>query len=465
MSGDHEREPVMRTRRDYIFQRPGSANWWIKLRSGSKRIERSLGTPDKHQAEILAFDFIKAHKAALLAAKPRLETAWRQAYAPGLHALPEGGHIAATARELSIYDAAGALLRTEPNGQPVTVLANVPDSTTLRIPKGRYGGEPIDLSDFSAITVTDKPGRGAIDLGALERPTLAAKSPDDAILETYLRHGHGKVARPIIGADAKEARDLWATFRQVTGNKALKDCTRADGRALVEHLQGTGLKSASIVRKVGRLRAACALAVEDGKLERNPFMGVAKRGDDALQREPFDDADMAIMAANLHRLSDHDALLLRMLASTGMRLSEPFEIGATASSGDKIESGVRYVIVGSKTDSSRRRVPFPAELLPHLPARIKGPLFKSKPENAGKRLGRFLKAIGVGTPAKPLHALRHRAQDRLRAAGCPEDVRHALLGHDHVTVADSYGKGFPVAILKQWADKIGGPAANMRALA
>jgi integrase len=427
----------MRTRRDYIFQRAGSANWWIKLRSGGKRVERSLGTPDKHQAEILAFDFIKAHKAALLAAKPSLTRAWLRAYEPGLRTTLDGRRLIATETELQYLDDAGNIVERKPNGRM------------------GYKGHG-DLWGRKLVR--------AIQESNGERPTLAVKSADDAILETYLRHGHGKVARPIIGADAKEARDLWATFRQVTGNRALKDCTRADGRALVEHLQGTGLKSASIVRKVGRLRAACALAVEDGKLERNPFMGVAKRGDDKLIREPFDDADMAVMATNLHRLSDPDQLLLRVLASTGMRLSEPFEIGA-AGHADKTESGVRYVIVGSKTETSRRRVPLPADLLPHLPARINAPLFTGKPGHAGKRLGRFLKAIGVGTPAKPLHALRHRAQDRLRAAGCPEDIRHALLGHDTVTVADSYGRGFPVAILKQWADKIGGPAANVRAAA
>jgi hypothetical protein len=27
---------------DWIFQRPGSANWWIKLRANGERIEKSL---------------------------------------------------------------------------------------------------------------------------------------------------------------------------------------------------------------------------------------------------------------------------------------------------------------------------------------------------------------------------------------------------------------------------------------
>jgi hypothetical protein len=49
----------------------------------------------------------------------------------------------------------------------------------------------------------------------------------------------------------------------------------------------------------------------------------------------------------------------------------------------------------------------------------------------------------------PPHSLRHRAQDQLRAAECPQDIRWALLGHEEKTVAAGYGEGFPVPLLKQ----------------
>ena len=31
----------------------------------------------------------------------------------------------------------------------------------------------------------------------------------------------------------------------------------------------------------------------------------------------------------------------------------------------------------------------------------------------------------------------------------------AILGHEEKTVAEGYGKGFPVPLLKRWIDKIG----------
>jgi hypothetical protein len=103
-------------------------------------------------------------------------------------------------------------------------------------------------------------------------------------------------------------------------------------------------------------------------------------------------------------------------------------------------------------------------VLPYLPTAIKGKLFgnyKSETEfkritaAASKRLNRFLNDCGIVDPRKVVHTLRHRAQDQLRAAECPQDIRWALLGHEEKTVAEDYGKGFSVPQLKRWIDRIG----------
>ena len=112
-----------------------------------------------------------------------------------------------------------------------------------------------------------------------------------------------------------------------------------------------------------------------------------------------------------------------------MRLSEAFEIASE----DK-ERGCRFVKVGRKTEQSERRVPYPAALLPYLPKKIAGPLFRrdaaDPADAASKRLNRFLRKSGITDPAKVIHSFRHRAQDRLRAAECPQDIRWAILGHE-----------------------------------
>ena len=101
-------------RTDYLFLRPGSRNWHVKLQSPTERVERSLGTPDRVQAEILALPMIAEHKAKLLQARPRLEATWRHDFEPGReHVNHDGSRIIATDRELIHLDAKG-LIRAAP---------------------------------------------------------------------------------------------------------------------------------------------------------------------------------------------------------------------------------------------------------------------------------------------------------------------------------------------------------------
>jgi integrase len=405
---------------DWILQFQNSKNWFVRLRDeNGRRFVKSLGTSDREQAVILALPMIAEHKAKLLARRPHLDKIWWHQYTPGLHVGPDGGRIYATDRELHHLDASGTPVRTGPNGVPAYHFV------------GRGPGAKRLFNDLLA--------------GKLERPTVPAKTAaDDAIFETYIKHAN------VTGYFEKEARAVWALYKTLTDNKPLKDATRDDGRKVVQHFEAQKLKSATIKKKVGWLTAAVNLAIGEGKLRFNPFSGVVPKRDDKRTRLPLSDADIAETKRNLGGLDDADQLLFRLLATTGMRLSEAFEIDDEAT-----EHGIRFIIAGKKTEQSLRRVPLPAGMLPHLPKAFKGALFEGGPAAASKRLNRFLRDCGIGDPRKVLHSLRHRAQDRLRAAGCPEDVRWAILGHEEETVAAGYGEGFPVLMLKRWIDKIG----------
>ncbi len=418
----------MTRKTDYLFQRPGSSNWWIKLQSPGKRVEKSLGTRDKKEAEIIALPMVAHHKAALLAARPRMETVWRYEYEPSadMQDASNGERVLASATELKFYGPDGKLLRTTPNGGPSFRIVNL---------QHRLG---IPFVDERMIGLTEE-------AGARTKP----KTDDDKVLETYIEH------RKITGYIEREARDVWALFKTLTDGKPLKDCDRDDGRKLVAHFEAQGLKSATIEKKIAWLNAAVNLAIREGRLKFNPFASIVPRVRDKTRRLPLADADMKAIKRNLARLNEADQLLVRLLASTGMRLSEAFEIDD-----EEKERGVRYVIVGKKTEQSLRRVPLPAAVLPHLPKSINGPLFdRSKnadpSDAASKRLNRFLDDCGIVDKRKVVHSFRHRAQDRLRAAECPEDIRWSILGHEEETVADSYGTGFSVPQLKKWIDKIG----------
>ena len=423
-------------KRDYLFKRKGSQYWRVRFQVGGRSVEQSLKTTDRREAELAALPMIAEHKAKLLAIRPRLEPAWVPQYPPGLHVGSNGERLFASERELHHLDPDGAVISREPNGGTGQTLVNLPHGAVVHF------GNPIrPINELRRIGPV-------FDVSKLERPTLLTKNGDDTVLETYLKHAN------ITGHFEREARNVWALYKTLTNAKPLKDANRDDGRKLVMHFESEGLKSATIAKKVGWLTAACNLAIKEGRLRFNPFASIVPKRDDKQRRLPLTDADMMEVRRNLARLSESDQLLVRLLGSTGMRLSEAFEIDD-----EEKEKGCRYVIVGKKTAQSLRRVPLAATLLPFLPKTITGPLFPratlDPPDAASKRLNRFLDDTGIVDPRKVVHSLRHRAQDRLRAAGCPEDVRWAILGHEEETVAAGYGEGFPVPLLRKWIDKIG----------
>jgi integrase len=441
-------------KQDYLFKVPSSQHWRIRLQMDGKSIVRSLGTPDRAQAEIVALPLIAEHKARLLAKRPRLVAGYK--LTPGEYT-NDGQRVIATERELIYLAADGALLRTEPN--VADRLENLPVGAVIH-----FGNPTRPLAELRRLGPV-------IDVTALNRPAVATdadKDPDTQVIERYLTHAN------TTDRFAKEARDVWALFRSLV-KKPLAECDREDGAALAAHFESQGLASATVRKKLMWLCAAVNLDMKrKNGLKFNPFSGVVPKRDDKVKRLPLDDADIAATKDNLGKLTEADQVLFRLLATTGMRLSEAFEIGQTIKvkvkvkingewtyelreqvNGDATEQGVRYVIVGHKTPQSERRVPLPAGALPYLPKAIKGPLFTGGAPAASKRLNRYLRDIGITDPRKVLHSLRHRAQDRLRAAGCPEDIRWAILGHEEETVAAGYGKGFPVPMLREWIDRIG----------
>jgi hypothetical protein len=173
---------AMTRKTDYLFQRPGSSNWWIKLQSPGKRVEKSLRTSDRKEAEIIALPMIAHHKAALLAAKPRLEAVWRYEFEPSanLQNAPNRERVLASAIELKFYGPNGKLLRTTPNGGPAIRIVNF---------QHRLG---IPFADERMIGVVTENARG--------KP----KTDDDKVLETYIEH------RKITGYIEREARDVGA---------------------------------------------------------------------------------------------------------------------------------------------------------------------------------------------------------------------------------------------------------------
>src|SRR3984957_11204185 len=321
----------------YLFLRDGSRNWQLKLQYPGGRIEKSLGTPDRAQAEILSLPYVQEHKMRLLEARPGIQVQWRHRFSPGQeHIMPGGERIVADDRELIFLNHNGAIVRKEPNGEFAVALP------PLREQKAFVRRE--------------------------DQRQRTATNADDALIETYLKH------KNVTGYYEREARAVWALYKQLTNGKPLKDANRDDGRKLVDYYEKQDLKSATIQKKIGWLTAAVNLAIDEAKLKFNPFSSIVRERDDGQRRLPLNEPDIRNVKQNLDRLDEGDQLLFRVLATTGMRLSEAFEID-----GEMKERGCRYIIVGRKTSQSLRRVPLPARRAPVLPAQIRGAAFPRRP--------------------------------------------------------------------------------------
>ena len=53
-----------------------------------------------------------------------------------------------------------------------------------------------------------------------------------------------------------------------------------------------------------------------------------------------------------------------------------------------------------------------------------------------------------------IHGFRHSMRDRLRAVECPSDIVDRIGGWLTAGVGQTYGKGYPLGVLKKWMSKI-----------
>jgi integrase len=410
----------------YLYQRPGSTQWWIRFRYpadlGLKAIQKSLGTPDRKEAEVLALPLIAEHRRRLYDAEQRRK-----------------GFIRATEMDL-FYPLGDSVLD---DGTKV--------HARMDMVRFERDGRVWEDENFLTTRTIMRPVSADPDWVP---PAPKSKKPVDNDREHIERWISHKNVNPYL---QKEAWEAFRLFKDLTGGKLFKDADRDDGRKLVAHLfDKLGNKRATVQKKVGHLCAAVNIAISEGKLKFNPFEKIIPRINDEKKRMPVSDGDMNVIRDGLHTLKPEERLLFLICATTGMRRGEAYSISA-----ERTVDGLRCVTVGTKTEQSLREIPLPVDLLPHLPARITGPLFTKDLKNLGRETLRSIRRLGIENPDACLHGLRHRAADRLKNVAridghrCEDSMRHAILGHEDKTVADNYGVGYAMRQIKPWIDQIG----------
>ncbi len=407
---------------------------WLLSQGVKKKQEISLRTKVKSDAQVLAIPHVAAHRKRLAeAAKHRNRTAmminkgWL--YPLGKSTLEDGSTVMADENVAWIKDPSGSMREVR---------------NSLSLVSGFEGDETLPLPQAATISAPDV---AHFKLEAPKQPKGEKVDPDQRFFDDWEEEKKpGKY--PL-----REAQKAWRTFKAVCEGKLIKDCHRPDGRAVVKALQGMGMKAATVNKHMSYLNSISNIAISNGHLSFNPFSRCLLDVDDEAERNPLNEDEMKLVRDRFGEMAQDEKLLWVMLATTGMRLDEPFQI-----KGEQESEGIRYVIIGTKTDSSERRVPLPNAALPFLPSKITGKLFNITSKSLGARLRRRMREFGVTREGTTLHSLRHRAKDRMRDSRDPEietKINDAITGHGEVTVGDGYGKGEAIWKLKRAIDVIG----------
>jgi integrase len=215
---------------------------------------------------------------------------------------------------------------------------------------------------------------------------------------------------------------------------------------------GRRYSDSSIANRVVPLRAALATAKRDGLIRHNPADGVALPARQQIE-EDDDDAVRALTRAQLRQLleiaPDSYALLVEVVASTGLRISEAIGLQRRDLALDDLRPYVRIrraIVRGRveppKTKHGRRKVRITRDLAAKLDAHMADVLDVSEdawvfasqiggPLDADNLRSRLIKPLmrQVGAPWAAWHTLRHTYASLQIARGANIVRLSRALGH------------------------------------
>ena len=253
------------------------------------------------------------------------------------------------------------------------------------------------------------------------------------------------------------------------GMKNLQDYLRSDATQFRDYLFAKGLNGSSVARIFGTVRAVINLAISEFGLSIiNPFSNVYfDQSQGVKKRIPVKPEDIEKVQQECYKADDEKRWLIALIADTGIRLGE----GAGLLRSDFVEQdGILCVNIrphpwrSLKTLSSKRLVPlvgsskWAAEqiLAQSADSRFAFPNYndgqRTNANSASAALNKWLKSkIGQGYT---IHSFRHSMRDRLRAVECPSEIIDQIGGWLTHGVGNSYGKGYPEAVLLKFMNKI-----------
>lgn len=279
-------------------------------------------------------------------------------------------------------------------------------------------------------------------------PELKAKhklpTVEEAVKE-FIATRHGKVAPRTIG-------QYIGIFQQYLPPDLNVSDTDAIRSVVVQHLAASKCNSITKNGHMKKIRSLFSYCVEVGLCEKNP---IAKTMVPQLMRaEPkvFTQQEISIIIKKLQTGNSYErhpkerdelVLLIRLLATTGMRVGEALKLRKV----DLLEDGIR--IDGKRERFNKPRIRyFPFALIPEVKA-ICDELRMLNPgervftwvnrANPADNMRQAMLSLGMDAERKSLHSLRKTALNRWeKELGLPEEIRNLLAGHTSAVKSNYY---------------------------
>ena len=253
---------------------------------------------------------------------------------------------------------------------------------------------------------------------------------------------------------------------EVIGDKPISEYTTIDAGKVRDAMIAKGLSVLSVKRTFITIKAIINLAIAEHGLDiRNPFSSIFMPEQQPRKRVSIPVETIRSIQRACYTIDDDMRWLVALISDTGMRLAE----AAGLHKDDLcLNEDVPYVDIrphpwrSLKTKGSRRKVPLVGASL-WAARRIRAnasscfafPRYTDNhccnANSASNALNKWLKANfhdGI-----VVHGFRHAMRDRLRAITCPSEIIDEIGGWVTAGVGHSYGEGYGLSNIGDWAKK------------
>jgi integrase len=308
----------------------------------------------------------------------------------------------------------------------------------------------------TGIVVSKKNLKQALDildkrLREYQNPELKDKPKVPTITEAvkeFIATRHGKVAPRTIA-------QYLGIYEQYLPFELDANDTNAIRSAIVEKLAASKVNSTTKNGHMKKLRALFAYCVEVGLCEKNPVAksmvpGIVKAEVKAFTQQEIDAIIKQLRSGGSYtkhpREREELILLIRLLATTGMRIAEALKL----TKDDLLPDGIR--IDGKRESFNKPKIRyFPFALIPEVrsiceelkafsPSNPSSKLFTwQNRTNPADNLKQAMIALGIDHNRKSMHSLRKTALNRWeKELGLPAEIRNMLAGHTSAVKSNYY---------------------------